>query len=199
MRIKKLLITAFTFGLVFMAAATLFAQQNRGGQVGHDLLKTLKPGRWIEIAGIPQPDGSIFIHKINILTGDFQADDWEAKAVVIGIDPKKKEFTVKGGLIIRLNSETEYGNQFGAKPKDFSGFSSIRKGLLIKSEGTFLKDGVLDAEEIKNKVIDPEDSDDKELALVGKIDAIDLNNKKVKMMNITFKILQTTKVKNKFK
>jgi hypothetical protein len=198
MKTRKLLLPILIFGVFFTMTASVFAQK-RGGKVGHELLKTLKPGRWIDIAGIPQPDMTLFIHKINILTGDFEADDWEAKGIVTNVDFEKKEFRLRGGITVRVNDETEYDKEKDAWPKDFSGFSSIREGLLLQAEGTFLKDGIFEAEEIENKLIDPEDSDSRELSLVGKMDAIDLDKNTLKIMDVRFKILPTTRIKNKFK
>ena len=194
---KFLKLSAFSIAIA-LTAAPVFSQQT-GGQVGQDLLKTLKPGRWIDIAGIPQPDQSIYAGKINILTGDLESDDWEAKGKVISIDAEKNEYTIVGGVTIRVNDETEYASQPGAKPAEFKNFSMMEKGLLMQAEGTFLKDGTFDAEELKNKYIDPEEDDSKELALIGKLQEIDLDKKTIKVMNVTFKILSTTRVKNKFK
>lgn len=186
-------------GLFLMVVTAPAFSQGNAPNVGHELLNSLKPGRWIDIAGIPQPDGTLIAHKINILTGDLEADDWEAKGVVSSVDLEKKQFVLRGGMIVRVNEETEFESKPGAKGKEaFTKLAGVKPGMLVQAEGTFMKDGALEAEELKNKPILADDNDAQELALVGKVEVIDLQTKVLKIMGKTFKILPTTRIKNKF-
>ncbi|NUO81409.1 hypothetical protein HUU05_15130, partial [candidate division KSB1 bacterium] len=98
-----------------------------------DVFKTLKPGQWVQIEGVPQRDMSVLATEVKILTGDFRDDDWEVFGAVRTLNRGLKEFEILS-LKIKTNDETDY--QVKDKNRQFTKFEDLKTGMLVEVEGS---------------------------------------------------------------
>ncbi|MDZ7291731.1 MAG: DUF5666 domain-containing protein [candidate division KSB1 bacterium] len=191
--VTKVKFIVVVFAALFLAAAKSGETQVAVQKTAADLFKTLKPGQWVELEGTVQKDYTVLTKKVKLLTGDFQDDDWEIKAAVRTIDKAKKQFQVLL-LPVVTSQETEYENDAGT----FKSFDQLKVGMLVECEGTYLKDGTFAAEEVQEET-DYEPNELHELRAVGKVEKIDPEKRTVKMVGVTFKIIESTKVQSALK
>ena len=115
MKTKNILIGALTAGMFLATVGNAFSQRedprrrgaSDGGTAIQQQLKTLKPGQWIDITGVPQKNGVIDAVKLKKLTGDFEPSDCEVRGTVRRLNLEKEEFYIMG-MLCTVTEETEY-------------------------------------------------------------------------------------------
>jgi hypothetical protein len=186
---------AAIFASVFMLTiiAPLHAQKPPSGGA---TINTLKVGQWLKIQGLPRPDQSVTTTKIKLVTGDFKNDDWQVFGPARALDNTKKEFMILS-LRIKASEETEYTTE--ALDAEVKNFADLKSGMLVEVEGTFLKDGIFLATEVKDETASTDAEDAEEVEFFGKIDKIDTLKRTITMLGVTFHITDATKLKTALK
>ena len=170
------------------------AMAQAGKKSSGDIIKSLKPGQWVQLDGAIQKDLTILTKKVKFITGDFQDDDWEIKAPLRRIvDPSKRQFEVLR-LAVAMAEGADYENDAGT----LKSFGDLKVGMLVELEGTFLKDGSFLAEEVQQE-LDFEPQEINEIKAVGKVERVNPANSTVVLMGITFQISPSTTSKSVIK
>ena len=158
-----------------------------------ETLTNLKVGQWIQLEGTPEKDGSILCTEVKLLTGDFLDDDWHLRGLVRSIDAKKHEFTI-AKYPVRLKDEVEYED---ASDK-FRSFSDLRVGMLVKIEGTYMKDGSFLCKGIddESEKVKKRPGIEKKIQIVGRIERVNPSRSSVTAMGTTFRVSDNTKLKS---
>lgn len=185
--------TLLSLALVLVFASFAFAQSTALSKV--DLFKTLKPGQWIQIEGIPQRDMSVLTTEAKILTGDFEDDDWEISGMVRSVSRVAREFEIFT-LSIKVTEETEYGTKDKTRP--FVKFDDLKADMFVQVDGTFMKDGSFLAEEVKDKTSKKKDEADT-ITLIGKVERSDATRRTITLMGVTFIVNDQTRVRSAIK
>lgn len=158
-----------------------------------EILANVKVGQWIEIDGAIQPDQSVTAVEIEFRAGDFLDDDWRLLATVKSVSPEQGEFKVFS-VPVRVTKETEFD-------EGIASLDDIKPEMLVKLEGSYLKEGVFLAKEVDNraKKLRAEPQFDKMLEVVGKIAQIDEAKRVITVMGIDFHITIETEGKSLIK
>jgi len=158
-----------------------------------EILANAKPGQWVELDGIVQPDLSVLASEIEFLTGDFMDDDWELTAKVQAVTPATGAFQVLT-VPVKITKETDFD-------KDITGLADITPGMLIELDGTYLKEGVFLAKEIENKTARAKAKPrrDTMVEASGKIGHVDEAKRTITVMGIQFYITKQTEGKSPIK
>jgi hypothetical protein len=170
--------------------------QVKGRMTTADILATLKPGQWVELEGIVQPDLSVLCTEIKLLTGDLLDDDWKITGIIRKINKEKQEIEIVR-LPIKIQSQTEFDDDHGT----FNSFADIKTNMLIKVEGTYLKDGTFLANEIENnsaKLLEKPERKDR-LEARGRVENIDPTGRTMTLMGMSFQLTAKTKGKSAIK
>lgn len=193
MKLRNVLLTAL---LAFMAAVLVQPVQAQRATID-DVLKSAKPGQWMEISGTAQMDNSVMATKVKILTGDFADDDWEVYGKVRRIDPAGKQFDMLN-LRIRTNDDTSY--ESADDSGNFNKFSDLKTGLLVEAEGTLLKDGTFLADEVQDESSDPKKAEKQNLVkFKGKVQSVNREKRAIVLLGVTFYLNEQTKIRSAIK
>ena len=162
-----------------------------------EVLATLKPGQWIQLEGLPQKDGTVNCTEVKLLTGDLLDDNWTLRGLVRSVDAKNQQFTV-AKYPIRLKDQVEYDDEAGGK---FKSFSDLRVGMLVKLDGTYLKDGSFLCQKIDHQTakIVNKPGIEKRVQLAGKIERSNPTKRSITAMGMTFFMTNNTKMKSVIK
>ncbi|MGH7450971.1 MAG: DUF5666 domain-containing protein [bacterium] len=194
----KLRLYVFTVLLAAQLLATIsFAQtQARAKMTPEEILAAIKPGKWVKLEGVIQRDFSILCTQVKILTGDFLDDDWSITAVVRNMDRAKQEFRMLR-VPVKTHNNTEYETKIGT----FKSFADMKPGLMLEVDGTYLKSDTLLAVEIEDVSAElvAEPSLANQVDARGKVDSVDIPNRTVTLMGITFHIIDKTRLKSAIK
>ncbi len=193
MKTRVIAQTMFALTLLAGVASVSHAQSTTLSQA--DLFKTLKPGQWIQLEGVPQRDLSVIATEVKFLTGDFQEDDWEVFGAAKAINRGLQEFEILS-LKIKTKAETDY--QVKDKTRQFTKFEDLKTGLLVEVEGSFLKDGTFMAEEIQDKTISKA-AEAGSITFVGKTEKVDPARRAITLMGVTFLMNDQTHVRSAIK
>ncbi len=169
------------------------SEQTRKKMTPAEIIANLKPGQWIEIDGAIQKDQPVLAVEIEFRTGDFMDDDWKLLAKVQIVTPEKNEFQVLS-MPVQITKDTDFN-------EGFKGLGDIKPGMLVKLEGTYLKDGIFLAREVNDKArkLKAEPEFDKMIEILGKVGQIDEVKQMVTIMGIQFQITNETKAKSLIK
>jgi len=162
-----------------------------------EVISTLKAGQWIQLEGTPQKDGLVSCTEVKLLTGDFLDDDWHLRGIVQSIDRKTQEFTVFK-VPARLKDQVEYDDSGASK---FNDFSDLRIGMLVKLEGTYMKDGSFLCKEIDDETqkVLKRPGLDKKIQMVARIERVNATKRSITAMGTTFLVSEDTKLKSVIK
>lgn len=185
----------------FLAAQLLttisFAQaQSRARMTPEEILAAIKPGKWMQLEGVIQRDFSVLCTEAKILTGDFLEDDWSITAVARNIDKARREFKMLR-LPVKTNNVTEYETKVGV----FKSFADLKAGIMLEVDGTYLKSDTLLAVEIEDVSAEliAEPGLENQVEARGKVERVDIPNRTVTLMGITFHIIDKTRLKSAIK
>ncbi len=194
--IRTLLFVIIAFGL--LGLESLFAQYGRPQTQAQriNFFEAVGPGQWVKLEGTPQPNMKVLTRKAKILSGDFEDDDWEISGRVMSVHKKDSTFRILN-LVIQVNHETDFETE-DFKHK-FSAFSQLKPGMVVEVEGTFLKDGTLLADEVQDESYTDDEKKLREVAVVGRVQAIDPRRGLARVMGIEFQITPQTIVKSALK
>jgi hypothetical protein len=169
------------------------SEQTRKKMTPAEILANIKPGQWIEIDGMIQKDELVLAVEIEFRTGDFMDDDWKLLAKVQAVNPSKNEFQVLS-MPVHVTKDTEFN-------AGFKSLNDIKPDMLVKLEGTYLKDGIFLAKEVDNKAqkLKAEPEFDKMIEILGKVAQIDEAKQVVTVMGIQFQITKETDARSLIK
>ena len=158
-----------------------------------EILAAIKPGIGVKLEGVIQRDYSVLCMKAKILTGDFRDDDWSITAVAGSIDKAQQEFKLLR-LPVKTRSTTDYETKIGV----FKSFDDLKAGTLVEVDGTYLKGDTLLALEIEDVSAElvAEPGSENEVEIKGKVEKVDVPNRTVTLMGITFHINDNTRLKS---
>lgn len=158
-----------------------------------EILAGVKPGQWVEIDGAIRPDQTVMAIEVEFRTGDFMDDDWRLLAKVRDVSPEKNEFRVLW-VPVRVTKDTEF-------EEGIESLDGVKPEMLVKLEGTYLKDGVFLAKEVvdRTKKLKSEPEFATMLELVGKVEQIDEVKHTITVMGIQFHITEETEGKSLIK
>jgi len=184
--------------LVFLEASLLASpvmgrgQEASNGRIS-DRLASLRPGHWIQVEGILQPDGSVLCSKVDLLTGDFLDDDWSLRGTVQLLDSARREFTI-GGCRVHLTENT----RFEHVGRNRDGLSRLRPGMLVEVEGTYVRSRQLLAREIDDETdeIAGRSRVRNLITVDGKIEKVDPRRRVIETMGLTFRIMEKTRIRS---
>ncbi len=192
MRVRRL------FSLILVASLFITAHtgwtQNKPG-VSIDVFKTVKPGQWVQLEGVPQRDFTVMATEIKVLTGDFQDDDWEAFGTVRAVQKENKQFDL---LLVKMkvNADTDFETEeLNGK---FKGIVDLKPGMLVEIEGTYLKDGTFLVNEVQDETKGKADEAGT-VTFRGKVEKIDPVKRSVTVMGTKFTITSNTQTKSAVK
>jgi hypothetical protein len=170
-----------------------WSEQTRKKMAPAEIIANLKPGQWIEIDGMLQKDQPVQAVEIEFRAGDFMDDDWKLLAKVQAVDSSKNEFQVMS-MPVQITKDTEFN-------EGFKGLSDVKPGMLVKIEGTYLKDGIFLAKEVDNKAqkLKAEPEFDKMIEVLGKVEQVDEAKQMVTVMGMQFQITKETEAKSLIK
>src|SRR6266487_267270 len=191
MNLRVRLLGAGLASLFLAAPDRSFAQYDTRSPTP-ELLSALKPGQWIQVGGVPQRDGSLLCTEVKLVTGDFLDDDWALRGVVRGLDQARREFAV-GRYPVRLKEPVEYDDGSVGKLR---GFSDLHEGMLVKLEGTYMKDGTFLCKEINDESdkLARKPGVEKKIHVQAKIERVDPGKRSITAMGMTFFVTNNTKV-----
>ncbi len=191
--VYRCLFALFVGSFLLAAAPSGWAQTRPGTKI--DVFKTVKPGQWVQIEGVPQKDFTVLATEIKFLTGDFEDDDWEVLATVRGVNKAAKEFEILL-MKVKVNDGTEY--QTKDQTRTFKSFDDLKPGMFVELEGTYLKDGVFLAEEVQDETARKEEEAGT-VTFVGKAEKVDPIKRTVTLMKTTFIVSDKTQAKSAIK
>lgn len=153
----------------------------------------LKAGRWIQLEGSLQRLSTVSCTEVGQLAGDFLDDDWSLRGTVSAIDPAKREFSI-GGCRVRATENTAFDNPKGV----FRNFGDLRAGMLVEVDGTYLQSRILLADEIddESEELVHEPRLRTQVAVVGKIERLDVRKRVVTVMGIQFHLTDKTRLRS---
>jgi hypothetical protein len=95
---------------------------------------------------------------------------------------------------VQVTKDTEFN-------EGFKRLDNIKPGMLVKIEGTYLKDGVFLAKAVDNRTqkLKAEPEFDKMIEIVGKVAQVDEAKQVVTVMGIQFQITKKTEAKSLIK
>jgi hypothetical protein len=170
--------------------------QARAKMTPDEVLAAIKPGKWMQFEGVIQRDFSVLCTEAKILTGDFLETDWSITAVPRNIDKARQEFK-----ILRLPVKTDNNTEYETKVGVFKSFADMKAGIMLEVDGTYLKSDSMLAVEIEDVsaelVADP--GLENQVEVRGKVERVDIPNRTVTMMGITFHIIDKTRLKSAIK
>jgi hypothetical protein len=192
MKVQVLLSAGVISVLCFLGSIS-FGEQKRKKLTPAEIIANIKPGQWIEIDGMIQKDKPVLAVEIDFRTGDFMDDDWKILAKVQAVAPLKNEFQVLS-MPVRVTKDTEFND-------GFNGLEDLKPDVLVKLEGTYLKDGAFLAKEIDNKTrkLKAEPEFDTKIEVLGKVARVDEAKKLVSVMGLQFQITEETEAKSLIK
>lgn len=185
--------TLLSLALALVFASFAFAQSTSLSKV--DLFKTLKPGQWIQIEGVPQRDMSVQATEVKVLTGDFQEDDWEIFGAVRNVNRGTKDFEI---LSVKIKTGDDTDFQVKDKNRKFTKFEDLQAGMLVEIEGSFLKDGTFMAEEVQDETAKKAEEANS-VTFVGKTEKVDAVRRTITLMGVTFIVNDQTRVRSAIK
>jgi len=185
---------------VILAGSILLAFAHYGwaqtkSSVKIDVFKTVKPGQWVQVEGVPQKETTVMAKKIKILTGDFQNDDWEVFGTVRALQKQDKGFEI---LLLKIRSDNNTAFETASPTKSFKGLDDVKPGMLVEVEGTYLKDGTFLADEIQDETEGKADEAGT-VTFVGKAEKVDPGKRTVTVMGVEFQITANTQAKSAIK
>jgi hypothetical protein len=155
-------------------------------------LPQLRVGDWVKIEGETRPAGGVLGREIKVVHGDF--DESEITATVTGVDANRKAITTNLGVGV----ETTVRTQVHARGAQQDTFASLHVGDRIEAEGQLQKNGTLLADEIKiKKAPEPEQKADED-ELSGRIEAVDVEARKIVVLGVAIYFDELTKNKTPF-
>ncbi|MDZ7288438.1 MAG: DUF5666 domain-containing protein [candidate division KSB1 bacterium] len=158
-----------------------------------EIIANAKPGRWVEIDGLIKKDQSVLALEIEFPAGDFMDDDWRLLGKVRAVTPAKNELQMLW-MLVKVTKATEFND--GIKSLE-----DIKPEMLVKLEGTYLKDGIFLAKEVddRTKKLKAEPEFDRMLEVVGKVEQVDEAKRMITVMGIQFHITRETEGKSLIK
>lgn len=192
MKMRVLLSVGVILGLCLLGSFS-FGEQKRKKWTPAEIIANIKPGQWIEIDAMIQKDQPMLAVEIEFRTGDFMDDDWKLLAKVHAVTPEKNEFQVLS-MPVQVTKDTEFN-------EGFKGLGDIKPEMLVKIEGTYLKDGIFLVKEVDNKAqkLKAEPEFDKMIEILGKVAQVDAAKQMVTVMGIQFQITRETEAKSLIK
>jgi hypothetical protein len=162
-----------------------------------EILAAIKPGQWMHLEGVIQKNFSVMCTEARILTGDIPENKWSITTTARSIDPAKKELKLLR-LLIKTQVETEFESKTNLT---FKSFADLKAGMFLEVDGTYLKDDTFLAVEIEDVsaelAADP--SLGNQVEVDGKVEKVDVSNRTVTLMGITFHIVDKTRLKSAIK
>lgn len=157
-----------------------------------DVLATLKTGQWIRIEGVLQKDRTLQCTEIKILTGDFLDDDWALTGQIDDVDVRNRRISI-GPISVHVAEDAAIEGLNGR----IRNFASIRRGMIVEVDGTYLKDRTFLA-------MDVDDESDEisfrpgeqRLRVVGKVEAADPGRRRLHAMGLVFILSDETQMKS---
>jgi hypothetical protein len=194
MKLRVWLPIIVIFALCLFGGTPLRAQKIKKWTLA-EIITNAKPGQWVEIDAVIRKDQSVLALEIEFPTGDFMDDDWKLLAKVRAITPTKNEFQVLS-VPVKVTKNTEFDEEEGIKSLE-----DIKPEMLVKIEGTYMKDGIFLAKEVedKTKKLKAEPEFDRMLEVVGKVGQVDEARRIITLMGIQFHITEETEAKSLIK
>ena len=194
---SRLYVFAVLLAAQLLATMSFAQAQVRAKMTPEEILAAIKPGQWMHLEGVIQKGFSVMCTEARILTGDIPENKWSITTVARSIDPAKKELKLLR-LLIKTQMETEFESKTNFM---FKSFADLKAGMFLEVDGTYLKDDTFMAVEIED--ISSELAADPSLAnqveVDGKVERVDVSNRTVTLMGITFHIVDKTRLKSAIK
>ncbi|MCI0694745.1 DUF5666 domain-containing protein [candidate division KSB1 bacterium] len=193
---SRLYVFAVLLAAQLLATISSAQAQARAKMTPEEILAAIKPGKWVQLEGVIQRDFSVLCTEAKILTGDFLEDDWSITAVARNIDKARQEFKVLL-LPVKTHNNTEYETKVGA----FKSFADMKPGIMVEVDGTYLKSDTMlavEIEDVSSELI-AEPGLENQVEAVGKVEKVDISNRTVTLMGITFHIINKTWLKSAIK
>jgi hypothetical protein len=189
----RVLLAAGTIFVLCLLGSMSFGTQTKKKLSPAEIMANLKPGQWIEIDGMMRKDQPMLAVEIEFRTGDFMDDDWKILAKVQAVTPAKNEFQVLS-MPVQVTKDTEFD-------EGFKRLDDIKPGMLVKLEGTYLKDGTFLANEVDDRTqkLKAEPEFDTMIEVLGKVAQVDTAKQLVTVMGMQFQITKETEAKSLIK
>jgi len=155
-------------------------------------LPQLRVGDQVKIEGEMRRGGGLLGREIKVVHGDF--DESEITATVTGLDANRKAITTNLGVGV----ETTVRTQVHARGAQQDTFASLQVGDHIEAEGQLQKNGTLLADEIEIKKAKKSGQKADEDELSGRIEAVDVEARKIVVLGVAVYFDEQTKNKTPF-
>lgn len=191
MRTPTYAIRILLLAMALVVPTTAHGKNARNGRKP-DVLTTLKTGQWIRIEGLLLKDRTVQCTEIKILTGDFLDDDWALTGQIDEIDARNRRLSI-GPIAVHIPEETVIEGLRGR----MQSFASIRRGMIVEVDGTYLKDGTflaMDVDDESDEISYP--PGEQHLRVVGKVEAADPGRRRLQAMGVVFILSDNTQMKS---
>ncbi len=151
----------------------------------------LRPGMWVEVEGGLVSVGVFVAKEIKILDGE--PDEWQIETLVGTVDLPQLTLATRLGLRIVTTEKTECE---GRKDEHDVSLADLAADDRVEVEGRLQKDGSLLADKIEiEKPVNPPKN---EHELKARIEAVDADNRQVRLMGILVQCDEHTRIKTPF-
>ncbi len=188
--------TALLAALLLITTSSARAQ-NRAQMSAVEILAAMKPGQWMHLEGVIQKGFSVMCTEARILTGDIPENKWSITTVARNTNPAKKELKLLR-LLVKTQMETEFESKTNPT---FKSFADLKPGMFLEIDGTYLKDYTFLAVEIEDisTELTADPTLENQVEVDGKVEKVDVSNRTVTLMGITFHIIDKTRLKSAIK
>jgi hypothetical protein len=161
----------------------------KGSMTTADILTALKPGQWVVLEGPVQPDSSVLCTQVKLVTGDLPDYQWKIIGTVKKVNKEKEAIEILR-LPIKIEPDAEYKDAAGK----LKSFADVKANMFLQAEGTYLKDGTLLANQIKNEEpkLTARPQKKYEIEARGKVEKIDPTKRLITLMGTTFQLTDDT-------
>jgi hypothetical protein len=153
----------------------------------------LRPGMWVEIEGALDSTGVLVASEIKILDGEL--DEWQLETLVGGVELARMTLSTQIGLRVVATEKTELEGPKGAGPVTFA---AVGAGDRVEVEGRPQKDGSLLADRIEIEKPKHGSPPKNEHELKARVEEVDGENRRLKLMGISVQCDARTRNKTKF-
>jgi uncharacterized protein DUF5666 len=197
MRVRHCVLLLATGVLVSSLASTALAQTTPSGPSTTktpisvtELFSKAKPGMWVRLEGVPQPDQTIQCTKARLISGAVDEDDWTIKGQIRSVEPASRQLTV-GSRRVRI--QTTPAPKF-TPVTTLHGIPDLKVGMYVKVTGTYTAEGFV------ARKVDDQSADvaqkvgaDKKVQNQGKVERVDPTRKAIVLMGTTYVLSPDTK------
>ena len=191
MRVRHCVLLLATGVLVSSLASTALAQTTPSGPSTTktpisvtELFSKAKPGMWVRLEGVPQPDQTIQCTKARLISGAVDEDDWTIKGQIRSVEPASRQLTV-GSRRVRI--QTTPAPKF-TPVTTLHGIPDLKVGMYVKVMGTYTPEHGFVARKVDDQSADVAQKvgADRKVMHQGKVERVDPARRAIVLMGSTF-------------